>query len=80
MFVVALTVITLRWKQPKCLSTREWMNGYNEILHISKKVTNHNMVEYQKHYFEKNILNIKVNIVWLDCLNFKNKGKINLWW
>lgn len=55
------------------------MNGYNEILHISKKVTNHNMVEYQKHYFEKNILNIKVNIVWLDCLNFKNKGKINLW-
>ena len=42
MFIAALLTIAKRWKQPKCLSTGEWINKmwlhtYNEILFSLRK-------------------------------------------
>ena len=74
MLIAVSFIISPNWKQPKCLSTREWTNSYNGILPTNKEEqttkTGDNMDKSQKYYTEPKEPDTRITTVWLIYTSF----------
>lgn len=76
MFTIVLTVITLRWKQPQCLTTKEWMM----TMDTTQKKKNTIQINILKNYFEQTKSDTKAYSLNGMFIWISRAGEMNWWW